>query len=154
MRYLILEGFIDRDEFADPAFEELARLKLVMRGEAREGFAAFDAVNDLAILVESRRTIAVELAERACERVFVEEDIHACEGEDGIVAAGEQDELHQPRIIIEDRAIGFVAAIALDHLAQDGMDRFRDEAKALPDFVVVEAGNEACAHHAMMDDRA
>lgn len=34
MRYLILEGFIDRDEFADPAFEELARLKLVMRGRS------------------------------------------------------------------------------------------------------------------------
>ena len=52
MRYLVLEGFIDRDEFSDPTFEELARLKLVVRGEAREGFAAFDAVNDLAIFVE------------------------------------------------------------------------------------------------------
>ena len=92
--------------------------------EAPKGIAAFDAMNDLTIFVESCRTIAIKLAECAFERVFVEEDIHACERENSIVAAGEQDKFHQPRIIIEDRAIGFIAAIAFDHLAQDSVDRF------------------------------
>ena len=111
-------------------------------GKGGERFAPFDAMHDLAVFIEPCRPIAVDLAKSALERVLVQEDVDASEGEHGIVAAGEQRKFDQTRIIVEDLAVGRIATITLDHLAEDRMRRFCDETEAIPNFGIVKAWNE------------
>ena len=121
-------------------------------GEGAEGVGAHDGVRDLAVLVHARAAVAVELAEVDAVVVLVQERVHAGEGQHRVVVAGQQYELHEALVEIEQLAVLLVGPVALDHLAEDAVARL---GRALHDLVgsaVEQARHEGGGHHLVVHD--
>ena len=74
-------------------------------------------MRDFAVLVHARAAVAVEFAKRHVAGVLVQEDVEAGEGQQRVVAARDQDELGQARVVVEDLAVFGVVEVVLHDLA-------------------------------------
>ena len=152
---LQIVGVVDFEKLVDPAGEQLfiARTNLVGCGERLEGFGIHDARGDFAVLVHARRTVGVEFAELRRHVVFIQEQVHARERQQRVVAARQQNELHQARVNIVHMTVAGVFQILAHDLRQNRIGGFGDIRETLVRLAVVQARHVRRVDHLVVVNR-
>ena len=153
---LQIVGVVDFEELVHPSGKQLfvARTNLVGRGERFEGLGIRDARGDFTILVHARRTVGVEFAELRRHVVFVQEQVHARKRQQRVVAARQQNKLHQARIDIVYVTIAGVFQILAHDLRQNRIGVFGDIHETLVRLTVVQARHVRRVHHLVVVNRS
>ena len=153
---LQIVGVVDFEELVDPSGEQLfvARTNLVGCGERLEGLGIRDARGDFAILVHARRTVGVEFAELRRHVILVQEQVHARKRQQRVVAARQQNKLHQARIDIVYVTIAGVFQILAHDLRQNRIGGFGDIRKTLVRLAAIQARHVRRVDHHMVVNRS
>ena len=149
-------GVVNFEELVDPAGKQLfvARTNLMGRGKCPERLGIRDARGDFAVLVHARRTVGVEFAELRRHVVFVQEQVHARERQQRVVAARQQNKLHQARVNIVHMAVAGVFQILAHDLRQNRIGGFGDIRKTLVRLAVIQARHVRRVDHLVVVNRS